>query len=165
MKNTHTYSSILTGLNHAQQEAVLSTHKRLLVLAGAGSGKTRTLISRISSLLFQQNQKPHSILAITFTKDAANEMLDRLIELADESGEFKEKINLQGISFDEKQEIRKHYLRLFPWLSQITMCTFHSFCYKLLKEKGVHQFDNKFKEKTITMISFYGLQREQPERR
>lgn len=145
MKNTPTNSSVLSGLNLAQQEAVLSNHHRLLVLAGAGSGKTRTLISRINSLLFQQNQKPHSILAITFTKDAANEMLDRLIEIADEGGEFKRRINVQELSFDEKRQIRAEYLRIYPWLNQLTICTFHSFCYRLLRERGVHQFDNKFK--------------------
>ncbi|NJM16916.1 MAG: UvrD-helicase domain-containing protein [Bacteroidales bacterium] len=135
----------LSGLNQAQAEAVTHGHNRLLVLAGAGSGKTRALISRIGYLLFAKNVKPRNILAITFTKDAANEMIDRLIEQADTSGRFKQEIGRPGLDWQHKYDLRKLYARQFPWISQVTLCTFHSFCYKLLKEKGVHQFDNRFK--------------------
>ena len=69
----------LLGLNPLQKEAVKSDKKRLLVLAGAGSGKTKTLIQRILYLLSSKLAEPSDILAITFTKNAANEMIDRLI--------------------------------------------------------------------------------------
>lgn len=135
----------LKGLNMLQQKAVTSDHKRLLVLAGAGSGKTKTLISRLNWLLLEKNVKPGNILAITFTKNAANEMVDRMIEFADHSGEFASKINNKGMKNAEKDIIRKQFKSLYPWVDNVTICTFHSLCYRMLREKGVHQFDNKFK--------------------
>jgi DNA helicase IV len=145
VKLTKVNTANLNQLNNTQKEAVTSVHKKLLVLAGAGSGKTHTLISRLNWLITEKNVKPYNILAITFTKDAANEMLDRLIETADDTGKFKEEINTKGLNSKDKYEIRKQYYKSYPWLNQITICTFHSLCYKLLKEKGVHQFDNRFK--------------------
>lgn len=69
----------MTSLNEKQKEAVVAEDKRLLVLAGAGSGKTKTLIQKLLFLLSERNTKPSSILAITFTKNATHEMIDRLI--------------------------------------------------------------------------------------
>lgn len=66
-----TYSHLLADLNAEQRAAVLSQEKRLLVLAGAGAGKTKTLIQRILHLIFEKHVKPSSILAITFTRNAA----------------------------------------------------------------------------------------------
>lgn len=75
----------LNDLNHKQKEAVLSEENRLLVLAGAGSGKTKTLINKILYLIFEKNIDPASIIAITFTRNAANEMIDRLIIYSEKS--------------------------------------------------------------------------------
>jgi len=69
----------LSKLNNKQIEAVVSDSKRTLVLAGAGSGKTKTLLQKILYLIEEKGVNPANILAITFTKNAANEMLDRLI--------------------------------------------------------------------------------------
>lgn len=71
-------TSILDPLNAAQREAVSSTDKHLLVLAGAGSGKTRVLVHRIAWLVQVENISPHSILGVTFTNKAAKEMRGRL---------------------------------------------------------------------------------------
>ncbi|GBU25551.1 ATP-dependent DNA helicase UvrD [Fibrobacteria bacterium R8-3-H12] len=79
----------LSTLNDKQRNAVVSNDKRLLVLAGAGSGKTKTLIQKIIYLIEEKRVSPSSILAITFTKDATNEMIDRLIISADISGEYE----------------------------------------------------------------------------
>ena len=73
-----TIAALLKGLNEQQREAVTSPLGNTLVLAGAGSGKTRVLVSRIAWLIEEQHLSPHSILAVTFTNKAAGEMRTRL---------------------------------------------------------------------------------------
>lgn len=71
-------TALLRGLNDRQREAVTSPLGNMLVLAGAGSGKTKVLVSRIAWLIEEQNLSPHAILAVTFTNKAAGEMRTRL---------------------------------------------------------------------------------------
>ena len=94
---------ILEGLNDKQYEAVINTDGPCLVIAGAGSGKTKVLTHKIAYLLNEKNIKPWNILAITFTNKAANEMKSRVETLVGEAAK------------------------------EIWMGTFHSICVKILR--------------------------------
>ena len=96
-------NDLLKGLNDKQHEAVINTEGPCLVIAGAGSGKTKVLTHKIAYLMKEKNVKPWNILAITFTNKAANEMKERIA-------------NLVG---DDAQDI---------WMG-----TFHSICVKILR--------------------------------
>lgn len=101
---------LLEGLNSAQKEAVQTTSGPLLILAGAGSGKTKTLTHRIAYLIANEGVWPNEILAVTFTNKAAREMRTRLGGLLDQPAENR--------SF-------------MPWMG-----TFHGICVRLLKTDG-----------------------------
>ena len=96
----------LSNLNDKQSEAVVSQDKRLLVLAGAGSGKTKTLLQKIIYLIEEKGVSPSSILAITFTKNATNEMIDRLIISADATGQYEALMSNKHLSKADKDKER-----------------------------------------------------------
>ena len=74
-------SQLLDDLNEPQRQAVVHSGTPLLVVAGAGSGKTRVLTRRIAYLMAERNAAPTEILAITFTNKAANEMKERVAHI------------------------------------------------------------------------------------
>jgi len=96
-------SNLLENLNEKQREAVLYTEGPVMAIAGAGSGKTSVLTTRIAYLIKKKNVEISNILAITFTNKAAREMKDRVLNLTD-------------------------HLPSEMWIS-----TFHSFCAKILR--------------------------------
>ena len=100
---------ILDGLNDAQKAAVAYTDGPLLVLAGAGSGKTKTLTHRIAYLLTHERVWPNEILAVTFTNKAAREMRERLSTLINQP----------------------NTRQFMPWMG-----TFHGICVRILRRDG-----------------------------
>ncbi|MBN8675390.1 MAG: ATP-dependent helicase [Chitinophagales bacterium] len=135
----------LNSLNDKQREAVVSEDKRLLVLAGAGSGKTKTLLQKLIYLIEEKGVSPSSILAITFTKNATNEMIDRLIISADQTGEYEKLLFDKRLSKADKDKERFLQQKKYKWIDGLTVRTFHSFCYSILRNYGVNEFDNKFR--------------------
>ena len=79
-------SLLMNELNPSQKEAVETTEGALLILAGAGTGKTKALTSRIAYIIEQKIASPHQILAVTFTNKAAKEMLERVEKYVSASG-------------------------------------------------------------------------------
>ena len=102
--------SLLDSLNPQQKEAVLETEGPLLILAGAGSGKTRVIITRIAHLILDKHVPPNAVLAVTFTNKAAQEMRNRVESLLRQSDT--------------------------PPSSVPLVSTFHSFCVRLLRQHG-----------------------------
>ncbi len=145
MSKINTMILNLAELNDKQKEAVVSEEKRLLVLAGAGSGKTKTLLQKLIYLIDTKGVQASQIMAVTFTRNAANEMIDRLIMSADTSGEYKERISDKKLTINEKQRLRRQYSLRYTWINKLTIKTFHSFCYSLLKNYGANEFDNQFR--------------------
>ena len=96
-------NQLLEGLNNMQQEAVKATDGPLLIMAGAGSGKTRVLTHRIAYLMTEKQVAPWNILAITFTNKSAREMKDRIQRI------------------------------LGPGADDIWISTFHSMCVRILR--------------------------------
>ena len=101
---------LLDGLNPAQSEAVQIISGQLLILAGAGSGKTKTLTHRIAYLIAHKGIKPSEILAVTFTNKAAREMRERL-----------------GVLLGQ-DSVNRGFM---PWMG-----TFHGICVRMLRIDG-----------------------------
>src|SRR3989344_7704580 len=78
-------AAILSNLNPAQQEAVTFWGRPLLILAGAGSGKTKTLTTRAAWLISKKGVPPQNLLLLTFTNKAAGEMKARVVKLLNDS--------------------------------------------------------------------------------
>lgn len=102
--------NLLDGLNPEQQRAVQTTEGPLLILAGAGSGKTKTLTHRVAYLIAENKATPQQILAVTFTNKAAKEMRTRVASLLNANADYR---------------------GFMPYMG-----TFHSICVRLLRQDG-----------------------------
>src|SRR5436190_19486212 len=111
----HVESDFLSQLNDQQREAVLATEGPLLILAGAGSGKTRVIAHRIAYLIAEQNVPSWNILAVTFTNKAAEEMRLRVQRL-----------------------LRERERSQLPLVS-----TFHSLCVRILRQ-DIEKLNDKY---------------------
>lgn len=105
-------TDILEGLNPAQSAAVRQTSGPLLILAGAGSGKTKTVAHRIAYMMQHEGIWPNEILAVTFTNKAARELRERVWQLTEGRG----------------GEVPRSFM---PWMG-----TFHGICVRLLRQDG-----------------------------
>ena len=115
---------IIESLNDAQSQAVTAPVQNMLVLAGAGSGKTRVLVHRIAWLIQTEGMSPYSIMAVTFTNKAAREMRGRIEELLG--------INPQGM-----------------WVG-----TFHGLAHRLLRSTGRMPVCRKTSRSWTVMTSY-----------
>ncbi|KKP90351.1 MAG: ATP-dependent DNA helicase PcrA [Candidatus Moranbacteria bacterium GW2011_GWC2_37_73] len=108
---------ILEGLNDQQREAVITADGPMLLIAGAGSGKTKTLTHRVAYLIKNHNVPARNILAVTFTNKAAGEMRERIMKILHPDADEKFKYSLYG-----------NY-------NLPTVGTFHAICSKILRSE------------------------------
>ena len=106
-------NKLLKSLNSDQKQAVLATEGPNLILAGAGSGKTRVLTYKVAYLILEKEIKPENILMVTFTNKAADEMKNRI------SSMLKKEKGVKSVNLP-------------------STCTFHSLCAKILRREGDH---------------------------
>lgn len=126
---------LLVGLNPEQQRAVECVDGPLLIQAGAGSGKTKTLTHRIAYLIATNRATPYNILAVTFTNKAAKEMRERVAHLLGQSADNR---------------------AFMPYMG-----TFHSICVRILRQDGEHIgiprtfviFDESDRQSAIKQVS------------
>ncbi|MEZ2225640.1 DNA helicase PcrA [Microcoleus sp.] len=125
-------TDFLSTLNPSQRQAVIHYNGPLLVVAGAGSGKTRALTYRVANLIRTNRVNPENILAVTFTNKAAREMKERIEKLlATQQAEAEYGLPLEELAPDVQTRLRSQIYRNIT--KHIWMGTFHSLCGRILR--------------------------------
>lgn len=127
-----TISDFLSHLNPSQRRAVEHHCGSLLVVAGAGSGKTRALTYRIANLILKHKIDPENILAVTFTNKAAREMKERVEKLfAEQIAEKTTGKSFVSLSPEEQTHLRSRIYK--EYIKPLWVGTFHSLCARILR--------------------------------
>ena len=125
-------SDFLAHLNPSQRRAVEHVYGPLLVVAGAGSGKTRALTFRIAHLIREHRVEPRHLLAVTFTNKAAKEMRERIERLfAQQVAEVEYGQPFSTLSDGEQGQIRSRVYRTY--IKDLWVGTFHALCARMLR--------------------------------
>lgn len=136
---------MLDNLNEKQQEAVKETEGAVLVLAGAGSGKTKVLTTRVAYLINEKGVNPRNILAITFTNKAATEMKERISKMVENSNKIQiSTYHSLGLLFIRENCEKLNYQSNFTILDSEDVLTLIK---KIMKEKGID--DKAFNPRAI----------------
>lgn len=136
---------MLDNLNEKQQEAVKETEGAVLVLAGAGSGKTKVLTTRVAYLINEKGVNPRNILAITFTNKAATEMKERISKMVENSNKIQiSTYHSLGLLFIRENCEKLNYQSNFTILDSEDALTLIK---KIMKEKGID--DKAFNPRAI----------------
>ena len=136
---------MLDNLNEKQQEAVKETEGAVLVLAGAGSGKTKVLTTRVAYLINEKGVNPRNILAITFTNKAATEMKERISKMVENSNKIQiSTYQSLGLLFIRENCEKLNYQSNFTILDSEDVLTLIK---KIMKEKGID--DKAFNPRAI----------------
>ncbi|MEB3359099.1 MAG: DNA helicase PcrA [Synechococcales bacterium] len=122
----------LSQLNTSQRQAVEHYCGPLLVVAGAGSGKTRALTYRIANLVLTHRVDPQNILAVTFTNKAAREMKERIEKLfAEQESQIKHGKALEALEAHQQVKVRSHVYKTLT--KELWIGTFHALCARILR--------------------------------
>ncbi len=136
---------MLDNLNEKQKEAVKETEGAVLVLAGAGSGKTKVLTTRVAYLINEKGVNPRNILAITFTNKAATEMKERISKMVENSNKIQiSTYHSLGLLFIRENCEKLNYQSNFTILDSEDVLTLIK---KIMKEKGID--DKAFNPRAI----------------